>query len=39
MSSRAERREHLREAAYNLFQVRAEHVLVDLLTDFRGPVR
>src|SRR5512141_2659195 len=33
MSTRAERREHLRAAAYNLFQVRAEHVLVDLLTD------
>jgi tryptophanase len=33
MTTRAERREHLRDAAYNLFQVRAEHVLVDLLTD------
>ena len=33
MSTRAERREYLREAAFNLFQVRAEHVLVDLLTD------
>lgn len=33
MTTRAERREHLRAAAYNLFQVRAEHVLVDLLTD------
>jgi tryptophanase len=33
MSTRAERREYLRQAAYNLFQIRAEHVLVDLLTD------
>ncbi len=33
MSTRAERREHVRAAAFNLFQVRAEHVLVDLLTD------
>lgn len=33
MSTRAERHGYLREAAYNLFQVRAEHVLVDLLTD------
>ncbi|WP_395695803.1 tryptophanase [Nocardioides sp.] len=33
LTTRAERREHLRTAAYNLFQVRAEHVLVDLLTD------
>jgi tryptophanase len=33
MTTRAERRDHLRAAAYNLFQVRAEHVLVDLLTD------
>ena len=33
VSTRAERREYLREAAFNLFQVRAEHVLVDLLTD------
>jgi len=33
MSTRAERREYLRAAAYNLFKVRAEHVLVDLLTD------
>src|SRR4051812_49579253 len=33
MTTRAERVEHLRDAAYNLFQLRAEHVLVDLLTD------
>src|SRR6476659_9735972 len=33
MTTRAERREHLRAAAFNLFQVRAERVLVDLLTD------
>lgn len=33
MTTRAERRAHLRDAAYNLFEVRAEHVLIDLLTD------
>ncbi len=33
MSTRAERRAHLAEASYNLFQLHAEHVLVDLLTD------
>jgi tryptophanase len=33
MTTRAERREHLHAASYNLFQLRAEHVLVDLLTD------
>jgi tryptophanase len=33
MTTAAERRGHLREASYNLFQLRAEHVLVDLLTD------
>ncbi|WP_347353975.1 tryptophanase [Intrasporangium sp.] len=33
MTTRAERGEHLREASYNLFQLRAEHVLIDLLTD------
>ena len=33
MTTPDERREHLREASYNLFQLRAEHVLVDLLTD------
>ena len=33
MTTRAERREHLRAAGYNLFQLRAEHVLIDLLTD------
>jgi tryptophanase len=33
MTTRAERVEHLRDASYNLFQLRAEHVLVDLLTD------
>jgi tryptophanase len=33
MSTRAQRREHLQAASYNLFQLRAEHVLIDLLTD------
>jgi tryptophanase len=33
MTTRAERRAHLREASYNVFQLRAEHVLIDLLTD------
>jgi tryptophanase len=33
MTTRVERREHLRDAAYNLFQLRAEHVLIDFLTD------
>ncbi|MDN5794757.1 MAG: tryptophanase [Intrasporangium sp.] len=33
MTSAAERRKHLRDASYNLFQLRAEHVLIDLLTD------
>lgn len=33
MTTRAERREHLRAASFNLFQLRAEHVLIDLLTD------
>jgi tryptophanase len=33
LTTRAERREHLRAASYNLFQLRAEHVLIDLLTD------
>jgi len=33
MTTAAERRQHLQEASYNLFQLRAEHVLVDLLTD------
>lgn len=33
MTTAAERREHLRAASYNLFQLRAEHVLIDLLTD------
>ncbi|SES48339.1 tryptophanase [Pedococcus cremeus] len=33
MTTRAERREYLRAASFNLFQLRAEHVLIDLLTD------
>jgi tryptophanase len=33
MSTRAERREHVRQASYNLFQLHADHVLIDLLTD------
>ncbi len=33
MTTRAERREHLRAAGHNLFQLRAQHVLIDLLTD------
>ncbi|MDF2091212.1 tryptophanase [Knoellia sp. 3-2P3] len=33
MTTRAERCEHLRAASWNLFQLRAEHVLIDLLTD------
>ncbi len=33
MSTAAERRGYAEAAAYNLFQLRAEHVLIDLLTD------
>ncbi|MDN5789872.1 MAG: tryptophanase [Micrococcales bacterium] len=33
LTTRQERREYLRTASYNLFQLRAEHVLIDLLTD------
>lgn len=33
MTTAAERREHVRAAAYNLFQLHADHVLIDLLTD------
>ncbi len=33
MTTAAERREHLAAASYNLFRLRAEHVLIDLLTD------
>ncbi len=33
MTTRTQRREHLRAASYNLFQLRAKHVLIDLLTD------
>ena len=33
MTTAAQRREHAAEAGYNLFQLRAEHVLIDLLTD------
>ncbi len=33
MTTPRERRCHLREAGYNLFRIRAEHVIIDLLTD------
>jgi tryptophanase len=33
MTTPDERRAHLAEVSYNLFQLRAEHVLIDLLTD------
>ena len=33
MTTAAQRREHAAEAGYNLFQLKAEHVLIDLLTD------
>ena len=33
MTTAEERREHLAAVDYNLFQLRAEHVLIDLLTD------
>jgi tyrosine phenol-lyase len=33
ISTRAQREDHLSEAGYNVFQLRAEHVLIDLLTD------
>ncbi len=33
MTTAAHRREVARRAAYNLFQIRSEHVLIDLLTD------
>jgi tryptophanase len=33
MTTRAQRREHVKAAGYNLFQLRADHVLIDLLTD------
>lgn len=33
MTTAAERRIYAKEAGYNLFQMRAEHVLIDLLTD------
>jgi tryptophanase len=33
MTSEAERRDYLKAAHYNLFNLRAEHVLIDLLTD------
>jgi tyrosine phenol-lyase len=33
LTTRDERRQYMREAHYNPFQLRAEHVLIDLLTD------
>lgn len=33
MTTAAQRRDYARDAGYNLFQLRAEHVLIDLLTD------
>jgi tryptophanase len=33
MTTQAERRGHVEAAGHNLFQLRAEHVLIDLLTD------
>ena len=33
LTTATERRRHLAAADYNLFQLRAEHVLIDLLTD------
>ncbi len=33
MTTAAQRRRHAADAGYNLFQLRAEHVLIDLLTD------
>jgi tryptophanase len=32
-TTREERREHLHEASFNPFRLKAEHVLIDLLTD------
>lgn len=33
LTSRAEREKYLKEAHYNLFKIKAQHVLIDLLTD------
>ena len=33
MTTRAEREDYLKEAAYNLFKLKAEDVIIDLLTD------
>src|SRR3989339_944965 len=33
MTTLSERKKYLEEAAYNLFQIRAENILIDLLTD------
>ena len=33
MTTRAERERYLKDAAYNLFRLKAENVIIDLLTD------
>ena len=33
LTSREEREQYLKEAHYNLFKIKSQHVLIDLLTD------